>query len=213
MNTQCPDEERIADYLEERLDAETVQEIEKHLRACRGCMEIAMISAGVLRGDDSETIPAPGRVVRDAVRLAGACRRSRDDSLKEKTLKWIRDVGSRFSSQRFSNPPGIVCPAPVRSRKEGAALLLKQDRMTIEGMDVRVDVERSSGEKALLKIRLTNVPENLRRMRLTLKKGQREIASQLLAEEVVVFEDIGSGRYVLSFVRDGLEIDSYRFEI
>ena len=92
-------------------------------------------------------------------------------------------------------------------------MLLKQDRMTIEGMDVRVDVERSSGEKALLKIRLTNVPENLRRMRLTLKKGQREIASQLLAEEVVVFEDIGSGRYVLSFVRDGLEIDSYRFEI
>ena len=50
-------------------------------------------------------------------------------------------------------------------------------------------------------------------IRVTLKKGEREICSYLANEAYVLFEDIPFGHYNLTFGRDGVMLGRYYFEV
>ena len=50
-------------------------------------------------------------------------------------------------------------------------------------------------------------------IRVTLKKGERELCSSLFSGGRVLFEDISFGPYTLIFARNGASLGAYPFEI
>jgi hypothetical protein len=89
-------------------------------------------------------------------------------------------------------------------------VLLKK---TFEDVETEIEIEKVGENKALIRVRLLLADFTSQKVRVTLKKNDREIASHLAEEAYVLFEDIPFGHYSLTFARDGLTLWTYFFEI
>jgi len=203
----CPDEEIIADYLEDRLSAEDKESIDAHLSECELCLEELVIAGKAIK--DAAELPAvPSGVTEAAVRLVA--RRTTGvakKGVKESIAAYAEKISDYF---RYSFPWRLQ-HATIRSSKTAAAPDLVIVRKVFKEIEAEIEIEKTGAEKAHIRAKVAGREKN--GIRVTLKKGEREISSQLLSGGYALFEDIPFGRYEIAFRTNGSELGSYTFEI
>jgi hypothetical protein len=203
----CPGEEMIADYLEDRLSAEDKEAVDAHLSECELCLE-ELVIAGKAMKDTAEAPAVPLGVTEAAVRLvAKQTTGAAEKSLKESIATYMEKVSDYV---RYSLPWRWQ-HATIRSSKVESAPDLVVIRKVFKEIEAEIEIEKTGEDKAHIRVKAGGREKN--GMRVTLKKGEREISSQLLSGDHVLFEDISFGRYEIVFSTNGSELGTYTFEI
>ena len=214
MKRACPAVETLADYLEGRLSEKKGSEMERHLSDCDICLEqLAVANSLLLDGHLSELESVPTEVTEAAVRLV----RSQDwllsESLPEKIERSLKDLPTKISDFLNHKSWGELQPQPVRGPKRKMTkdfVLLKK---TFQDVETEIEIEKIGDNKAHIRLRILADDAANQAIRVTLKKGEREIASYLAESTYVLFEDIPFGHYSLALARDGIMLGIYHFEI
>jgi hypothetical protein len=215
MKKSCPGDEMFADYLEGRLPDGERYKIEEHLSDCEICLQEFIVGKGVIRGGDShESNSVPSRVTQAAVRLVNNQVLISPGSLMERFKRSIKGLYLRLSGL-FSPTPWIQWRlAPIRGSKRVVSKDLIHLRKAFKEIDTEIEIEKTSESKAHIRVKLPKSNTHRKGIRVTLKRGEREISSYLLdGGGSVLFEDIPFGHYGLTFSRDGVKLGTYLFEI
>jgi hypothetical protein len=214
MKEACPSDEMLADYLQGHLAEKEGSEMEEHLSDCTICLEELVIANSLFQGADLPQLDAvPAEVTEAAVRLMQSLDSAESDSLSEKFERAIKDLPTRISDFLNHKTWAESQPQPVRGFKRKMAKDLVLLKKTFEDVESEIEIEKVGENKALIRVRLLLADLTSQKIRVTLKKGDREIASHLAEEAYVLFEDIPFGHYSLAFARDGLTLGTYLFEI
>lgn len=210
MRKLCPDNETLMDFTEGRLSERRRAEIEVHLAACDKCREQVGVCAELLFGGVlDETVPVSDRITQKIVdRMIRPQASTPQPRIMHRPLNWVHK-GMAILEHWVSG--GEPVPAAVRGGTVAAENLIRR-RKRFGNMDVSIEIERSGDAQALIRVAWAKQNQTVSPVRVTLSKGDREIASMLLAEKPVVFEEIAFGAYSLVFVR-GKKIGEYAFEI
>ena len=214
MNGSCPDEERLADFLEGRLSEEERSQTEEHLAGCRGCLEALVIVNTLTRGaGERELEPVPAAVTERAVSRVTSRFPVTSDSPAQESRPSLRDLGARMIEVLSSRWFGEGCPAPVRSSQIVSSEDRVRVRVPFKQIETEIEVEKARAGTATIRVRLVEKGASGRALRVTLKQGDREVTSQLLEGSSVLFEDIPFGHYGVSLTEDGKILGTYLFEI
>jgi hypothetical protein len=214
MKKACPSDEMLADYLQGHLAEKEGSEMEEHLSDCTICLEELVIANSLFQGANLPQLDAvPAEVTEAAVRLMQSLDSAESDSLSEKFERAIKDLPTRISDFLNHKTWAELQPQPVRGFKRKVAKDLVLLKKTFEDVESEIEIEKMGENKALIRVRLLLADLTSQKIRVTLKKGDREIASHLAEEAYVLFEDIPFGHYSLTFARDGLTLGTYLFEI
>ena len=214
MKKACPSDEMLADYLQGHLAEKEGSEMEEHLSDCTICLEELVIANSLFQGANLPQLDAvPAEVTEAAVRLMQSLDSAESDSLSEKLERAIKDLPTRISDFLNHKTWAELQPQPVRGFKRKVAKDLVLLKKTFEDVESEIEIEKMGENKALIRVRLLLADLTSQKIRVTLKKGDREIASHLAEEAYVLFEDIPFGHYILTFARDGLTLGTYLFEI
>ena len=214
MRQQCPNEERIIDYIEGRLPEEDRSKIEKHLSACEMCLEELVITNNVLSRDHNyELSMSPSEVTDAAVRLLTGRPALSTTILIDYANKLFGKLGSYFVNPNRVWPWERWNSAQVRGHKIAA----NEDYICLEvsfnDVKTTIEIEKTGKNKANIRLRLANPVPIAKSLRVTLKNGEREVASYLLDGNAAFFEDIPFGHYSISVSKDNQTFGDYSFEI
>ena len=214
MEIACPADEIHADYLEGRLSEEERSEMEEHLSDCNACLEVLAVANSLIRGEEQFRLePVPAKVTDAAGRLVQSQDPQVSEHLSEKIERILKDLSSKVSESFSPKTWGQLQPQPVRGSKRKVPKDLVLLKKTFEDVETEIEIEKVGENKALIRVRLLLADFTSQKVRVTLKKNDREIASHLAEEAYVLFEDIPFGHYSLTFDRDGLTLWTYLFEI
>jgi len=84
--SNCPDEETLTSYIENKLSASEAEKIERHLSLCDKCNEYVVVMNKTLHFEMTKELPdVPKEVVKKAMNLAGGSKRP----IWEKTTEWL----------------------------------------------------------------------------------------------------------------------------
>ena len=214
MRHQCPNDERLIDYMEGRLTEKVRSDLERHLSECEMCLEeIVITNHMVARGDRYELEPTPAEVTDTAIEMAIERNRTPTFGLIDFAGKCFSNLASYFVKLNRLWPWGRWNPAPIRGIKVAAS----QDYVCLEVpfKDVKTDIEieKTGKSNANIRLRLKEPVKIHKNLRVTLKNGDRELASYLLEGTNVYFEDIPFGRYSISLAGANQILGTYSFEI
>lgn len=214
MTIPCPGEEKLVDYIEGRLSEQDRSQVEEHLADCPICLEGFVVMNSMVRDKDRfESDPVPTEVTEAAFHLiSGRTTKSRG-SLIEKMKRSIADLESSILDLFRLKSLLKWQPASIRGSKTAVSEDLVFLRVPIGQIETEIEIEKTALGKALIRVRLHEAIKPAKRMRVTLKRGEREMASDLLDRDYVLFEDIPFGRYSLSLAGNGEQLGVYRFEI
>ncbi len=214
MEIVCPADEILADYLEGRLSEEERSEMEEHLSDCNACLEVFTVANSLIQGEEQfELEPVPAKVTDAAERLLQSEDPQVSEPLQEKIEHTLKDLPTKISEFLSPKTWGQLQPQPVRGYKRKVAKDLVILKKAFEDVESEIEIEKVGENKALIRVRLPLDDLTRQKIRVTLKKGDREIASHLAGEAYVLFEDIPFGHYSLTFTRDGLTLGTCLFEI
>jgi len=214
MKRSCPDVERICDYLEGRLNDNGRSKIEEHLSECETCRQEFIIGKGLVRGGDSELDPVPDKVTRAALSLVNSHALIPDSPFSEKF--------GRFFSEICSMVIDLFHPALWRrwglATIRGSRKVVSEDLVHISrrfrDIETDIEIERVDESRAHIRVKLYGSNGDGGGIRVTLKRGEREVSSCLPDNRGhVLFEDIPFGRYNLYFTKDRIALGIYPFEI
>ena len=82
-----------------------------------------------------------------------------------------------------------------------------------KGISTEIEIEKTGVGKAHIRVQLEEGSGRSYRIRVTLKKGERDVSSFLLDEGYALFEEIPFGQYELIFSENGDLLGTYSFEI
>jgi len=211
----CPDEEKLGDYIEGRVNADDMSRLEKHLSECETCRQEFLIGKGLIRGSESiELNPVPEEVTQSALRLVNRRVSTSDIPLSEKCVRFFREVRSTLID--------LFCPALWErwglARIRGSRTVVSEDLVHLRNrfgdMETEIEIERVGEGKAHIRINIIDGNSNKAGIRVTLRRKEREISSYLSDNNGhVLFEDIPFGHYTLHFIKDKTAIGIYTFEI
>lgn len=214
MKMPCPSEERLADYVEGRLSGEDTSSLEKHLSDCETCLETLVVTSGLLQGRFLfQFDPVPGEVTESAVQLLDSHRAVSYDTVMEKLKQSFENWRKKISDLLWPRPWGKLQHATIRSSSRVASQNLVCIRVPFKEIETKIEIEKTGDNKAHIRVRLSEPNKPRRPIRVTLKKGEREMASYLLDAGVVLFEDTPFGHYGISLAEDDVKIGTYLFEI
>jgi hypothetical protein len=203
----CPGEEMIADYLEGRLSAEDKEATDAHLSECELCLEELVIAGEAIR-DAAEAPAVPLGVTEATVRLvAKQTTGVAGKGLKESIAAYMEKISDYF---RYSLPWRWQ-QATIRSSKIETSPDLVMIKKVFKEIEAEIEIEKTGEDKAHIRVKAGGREKN--GIRVTLKKGEREVSSQLLGGGYALFEDIPFGRYEIVFSTNGSELGIYTFEI
>jgi hypothetical protein len=212
MKISCPDEETLVDYLEHRLSDEDRSRVEEHLADCQLCLDsVIVIKNMVEKADCFELEEVPKRVTDTAVDLV-VQRSPESPGLFEKIESSIKRAASRVTDS-IMGPWGTLQPAMVRGTKTVVSEDLVRVAVSFEEINTEIEIEKTSTDTATIRVLFPEALETEEVLRVTLKKGEREIASYPFESTPVVFEDISLGHYSISLRRGGVELGVFLFEI
>lgn len=214
MRQLCPNDERIIDYIEGRLSEEDRSDLEKHLSACEMCLEELVITNNIVAGKDIyELEPAPTEVTDAAVNLVtdrnplpSSVLIDSVNNFISKLVSYIMNPIRLWSGRRWN-------PAPLRGIKIATSEDYVCLAVSFKDVKTEIEIEKTGINKANIRLRLKKPIKNQNSLRVTLKNGEREVASYLLDGTYVFFEDIPFGHYSISLVEDNVTIGTYSFEI
>ncbi|UCG12412.1 MAG: zf-HC2 domain-containing protein [Deltaproteobacteria bacterium] len=212
MNMQCPDEETLVEYAEGRLSGEDRSQLEEHLSVCQLCLETLVVAKDMVgEMDRFELEPVPDNVTEAAVDLvARECFRS--GGLIVRFRRSIKDTVSRVTDSLLG-PWGALQPVPIRGPRTVAAEDLVRVTVSFKEINTEIEIEKAGEGKAHIRVKPDLPAGYPERMRVTLKKGDREIASYPLEGDQVFFEDIPFDHYSISLAGNGEQLGTYLFEI
>ena len=214
MKKACPTEEMLADYLENRLSEKQGSEMEKHLSDCDTCLEVVALAQSLLQDRHlTEFASVPAEVTDAAVQLVLSQDPFVSESLPERIEKALKDLPTKISALLNHRTWGELQPQPVRGPKRKVAKDLVLLKKTFQDVRTAIEIEKIGENKAHIRVKLLLDDTISQTVRVTLKKGEREISSYLAERAQVVFEDIPFGRYSLTIARDGSTLGIYHFEI
>ncbi len=214
MKNICPDDEILADFIENRLPNKKRLKIEKHLSGCDRCLEELTVSRSLVRGRSLTNMEqVPEKVTDKAVHMVTQTESGPFDSFKDR----LKQSGNKISSWMFDllnmGTNRDFCPSPIRGSRKKVSEDLIQLKKKFKKIDTEIEIEKTAKNTANIRIRLPESDKQLKGVRVILKRGEREISSHLLNGGYALFDDIGFGRYNLLFVWQGESIGAYPFEI
>jgi hypothetical protein len=215
MKRSCPDIERIGDYIEGHLNADDRSRLEKHLSECETCRQEFLIGKGLVRGADVlEPDPVPQKVTQSALRLVNRHVSISEIPLSEKCVRFFREMRSTVID--------LFCPALWErwgfASIRGSRMVESEDlvhlRKRFGDMETEIEIERVGEGKAHIRVKLIGDLHRNGGVRVTLKRGEREVSSYLPDNQGdVFFESIPFGHYSLQFIKHKTALGTYSFEI
>jgi len=212
MTRVRPDEEMIADYLEGRLSDAEREDLEKRICDHEEWLEGFVVAGSVVRSAGrSDLKPIPSGVTQTAKHLVSSRVLEATPSMGERLKHFLKELYSKLS---------LTGPAPwaqwrfasIRGPRKVVSKDLARVTKTFKEIKTEIEIEKVGPNKSYVRIIL--LKNNLdKTVRVTLKRRDREVSSQLLTEDVVLFEDIPFGKYNLIFFRNSDELGTYLFEI
>jgi hypothetical protein len=214
MKTTCPDEETLVDYLEGRLSDHKRTGLEDHLSGCDACLE-EIIVAGKFDRVEKEIMfdPVPAGVTQAAFDMINSPSGTSSDLIIERVKRSIEGLRAWLSD--FLSPVlwrGWRLASIRGSGKEVFKDLVRL-RKTFGEIAMDIEIEKKGENRALIRVRPADDMSHKEDVRVTLKKGNREISSGLLNRGYVLFEDIPFGHYSVTSSRDGVFLGEYLFKI
>ncbi|MDL1963140.1 MAG: zf-HC2 domain-containing protein [Deltaproteobacteria bacterium] len=212
MRTKCPDEERLADYLEGRLSEKEKSHVEEHLAGCEICLEGLAVTSRLMQNRDRfELDHVSNEVTEAAVRLVTSQTVMTQDSLMKKLKGSVRNIGSAISD--------VLCPRqgwrPATVR--GSRTVVSDDcvslKVSFEKVETEIEIEKTGSSSAHVRVKPHKAGKYRGVLRITLKQGKREVASYLLDGLYVLFEAIPFGHYSISLTKKGVSLGTYIFEV
>ena len=214
LEKRCLDEETLADFLEGRLAEEKLSQTEDHLADCDQCLDIIKIGGGLIRGGETTgTQPVPERVTDEAVKLVIGERPHKAKSATEKVGSSLKQISARVSRWFSHEFWGGAQLAPVRGDWQIVTDNVIKVKKQFKSFEVGIEVEKISRDTATIRVTLVAGEQVHTGMRVTLKKGDREVSSDAMNGKLVVFESIPFGQYQLVFSSLGETLGNYKFEI
>ena len=209
MRKSHPSEEMLADYLEGRLPDEDRGKMDAHFSVCKSCLDELIAGGDLLRNRDRvELKSVPSRVTEAAIDLVTR-RGARSYVFPSAGLKrTLRGLLTRLRLPVF----GDWALSPIRGTKTVVSEDLIHLRKTFKDMVTEIQIEKTGDDKAHIRVNLVGDP-HITGVRVTLKRGEREVSSYPLGVGYVLFEDIPFGHYGLLFTKDGEVLGKYHFEI
>ena len=219
MKTTCPNEEKLACYLEGSLSDHDRAVMESHLSECEICLDNLMVTRSIVRGGTLSLDEVPARVTQSAVRLAKRHIGLANDSLAHILKRPFKNLWPALLN--FFDPASWAerCLAPIRSSRKLVSRNIVHVRKSFKDIDpdididIDIEIEKTKGEKAHIRVNLLDCNRFNESIRVTLKKGERELSSYLLGKENTLFEDVPFGRYSLTFSKNGAVLGKYLFKI
>lgn len=214
MKTRCIDEETLGDFLEGRLAGEPLTATVEHLADCEQCLETLKIGGGLLlRGNSVDTLAVPDAVTQKAVTLVNRLNGGPELTTTAKVSNSIKEISTRVSRWFAHEFRGNLQLAPVRGELKFVSGNLIQVKKKFRSFQTGIEIEKNDPATATIRVSLLSDEKEPARIRVTLKKGAREVGSETMNAKLVVFENTPFGLYALVFSRRGEIIGNYKFEI
>ena len=103
--------------------------------------------------------------------------------------------------------------SPVRGSRQTVSEDLFRIKKRFRDFDAEIEIEKTGENMAHIRTRLFERNGCGNGIRVTLKRGERELCSSLPSGGRVLFEDISFGPCKLIFERDGVRLGAYLFDI
>lgn len=214
MKRACPDEEMLAAYIEGLLPDYKRARMEAHLSECDTCLEEFKLTNSILRGGDRfEPDTVPPEVTLSAVDLVNSESAVSSSSSGKKIKRYVSALYSNLFHHLQVPSLGEAQLVPIRSSKIAVSDDLFRIKKSFREFDTEIEIEKTGENTAHIRVRLFERNGCSNRIRVTLKRGERELCSSLSSGGGVHFEDISFGPCKLIFDRDGVSLGAYLFDI
>ena len=200
-------------YIENRLSKNEHTTVENHMAHCDRCLDtLVMTNNLMLDSENCELEPVPENVTKMAVALVADEIVSLPDLLMHRFNRLKKYLGTRLFTLLNIKPWAGFQFAPVRGSKITTSedfILLK---VLFEKMITQIEIEKLENDTAHIRVQAATPIEKQKKLRVTLKKGQREMASYIL-NDYVIFENLPFDRYNITLLLDGTNLGTYFFKI
>lgn len=220
MSTKCPQDEALGSYLEHRLSAEQTSTIEAHLADCDTCLDRLIMVKGLIHKENSEPDPAPEWLTDNTLRMIRKAESQTGSSWIERAKNSLRNFYGQVSDRLnlTSRSEDQCCQLhqmqPVRG---GTGGILANNIILLSDIhnqtEIEIEIEKISTNLACIRIFPQIHTGNCKLLRVTLRSGNREMASKPMDGGYTLFDDVPFGKYCLDFIKDGQCENTYSFEI
>ena len=219
----CPSEEQLSDFIDGNISDKERHTIEDHLSICETCLEEVALAYKMIENEDSfQCAQVTNEITQSALDLT--VNKKKEGVLikiKEKVMQYIYDITDRISEL------GMVFWAewqlvPVRGSRVVLARNHSRRRKDFSSIKTDIEIEKTGDNKAQIRVLLNNgrkAGHNIRVILIRRNKRtmppmlDREVASYIIEDEPVLFEDIPFDHYKLAFSKDGVTLGRYLFQI
>ncbi|RLC17076.1 MAG: hypothetical protein DRH93_18020 [Deltaproteobacteria bacterium] len=211
--TRCPDEEILMNYLEGLLSKSEHTALENHIAGCDRCLEtLVMAKSLMLDKELFELKPVPEAVTKKAVSLVSGKIPVWPDSFIVNLKRSVKHIGARMFDSFGVKPWTGWQLAQIRGSKIAASEDFVCLKVPFAKIETEVEIEKLKNETAHIRVKLAKPIEKTMTLRVTLKKGEREIASYIL-NDFIAFEHMPFDHYNISLFLDGVSQGTYFFKI
>jgi len=218
----CPGEEILADYIEGRLEKNQRRLIENHLSTCDRCLQTIVVANSMYTDYDSYDFQeVPEYVTQTIIQNFISQRDKMWNIMATRVRRWWEQIKISVADfgMLFFNDLQL---APVRrGTRVVRAGNLSRRRKAFDRLKTDIDIQKTGENRAQIKIQIKRSASEKDKIRVILLKRKldyspvidREIASDILHENSVLFENIPFDHYNLTFTRDGVTLGRYLFQI
>jgi len=222
MKSICPTEEILVDFIEGRLNMDERKKIESHLSTCDCCLEMIVVANSMINDyENFEYQEVPEYVTQSIVQQFIHKKEKFRNILTTRIRRWVEqmkmvisDFGMIFWTEwQF---------APIRGSRLVVARNQSRRRKKFDHLKTDIEIQKTGDNLAQIKIQVKRSASEADKIRVILLKRKldfgtpiidREIASDIIEENSVLFENIPFDHYKLTFTRDGVTLGRYLFQI
>jgi len=214
MRKSCPNEEMLAAYVEGLLPHHQKSRMEAHLSACDACLEEFKLTRSIVSGKtqfDPDAVPVA--VTQSAVRLVNRQNTMPNDPLAERIHRFLSILHAKLLHHIRFLMRFQWQLSPIRGSRKAVSDDLFRIKKSFREFDTEIEIEKAGENTAHIRVRLFERNGCGNGIRVTLKRGERELCSSLLSGGRVLFEEISFGPCKLIFERDGVRLGAYLFDM
>lgn len=204
----CPEDGRLASYLDGMLSGQEKIEVEKHLVVCDNCLDMTVLHRQMKREESEDALPA---VPRAWIQKAAALQSEKQRIIPSGFFDMVLDF-AKETIQIVENLGQLdVCfgpkPLPVRGGelRPGNSVELSK---TFTYIKADISVDRTDRDHITIRVSAKSFDSGLPvdGIRMSLFNPNQEIASYVAEKGEACFEDIRFGMYTLKLKKLGREV-------
>jgi len=218
----CPGEEILADYIEGRLEDKQRRSIENHLSTCDRCLQTIVVANSMYTDYDCyEFQEVPEYVTQTIIQNFI----SQKDKLWNIMLTRARRFWEQFKISLADYGMLFFSDLQLAPVRRGTRVVHARNqsrrRKAFDRLKTDIEIQKTGDNQARIKIQIKRSADEIDKIRVILLKRKldispvidREIASDILHDNSVLFENIPFDHYNLTFTRDGVTLGRYLFQI